>query len=159
MTHEAHVRPAHKSDLPFINAVIKAAVMSWPVADRAKRLSASVLCYDKCDMEHYAVFVCEEDGHIIGIAASDPFDDDALFHGLYVHPAWQRSGVGRALMAVVFDDAAARGKPGMLIKAARASVPYFEGLDLERLPTQAASDYPYRFWHTLHPSLPHQSRL
>lgn len=145
MTASPHIRHANKCDLPFINVVIKAAVMTWPISTRAKRLSAGVLAYDAVDLVHFEMFVYVRDEQVVGVAAWDPHGETPVFHGLYVTPEQQRRGVGSALMNTVFDRATAQGKPGVLIKSARASVSYFEALSFERIQKTADTDYPYTF--------------
>ena len=146
MTARPHIRCANKSDLPFINAVINAALMTWPISTRAQRLFAGALAYDAVDLVHFEMFVCIQADQVVGMAAWDPHDEPSLFHGLYVTPDHQRLGVGTALMNTVFARATANGKKGVLIKSARASLSYFEALSFDRIEATADTDYPYTFW-------------
>ena len=146
MTANLRIRCANKSDLPFINAVINAALTTWPISPRAQRLFTEALAYDAVDLRHFEMFVCVHDDRVVGIAAWDPHDEPSLFHGLYVTPDYQRRGTGAALMNTVFARARTLGKDGLLIKSARASISYFEALAFERIDPSAESDYPYSFW-------------
>ena len=146
MTANLRIRCANTSDLPFINAVINAALTTWPISPRAQRLFTEALAYDAVDLRHFEMFVCVHDDQVVGIAAWDPHDEPSLFHGLYVTPDYQRRGTGTALMNTVFARASTLGKDGLLIKSARASISYFEALSFERIDPSAESDYPYSFW-------------
>jgi putative acetyltransferase len=48
--------------------------------------------------------------------------------GLYVHPDWQRSGVGRALMHRAETRIAAAGHRTVRVHASNSAVPFYEGL-------------------------------
>ena len=100
------IRPAVEADLDSINRVIKAAVMTWELPERVKRLSLPSYYYTALDLEHLDIIVAEDDQqHIIGVAAWEPADardtpagsSALLLHGLYVDPPRQRQGIGRRL--------------------------------------------------------------
>ncbi len=146
VTANLRIRCANKSDLPFINAVINAALTTWPISPRAQRLFTEALTYDAVDLRHFEMFVCVHDDQVVGIAAWDPHNEPSLFHGLYVTPDYQRRGAGAALMNTVVARARTLGKDGLLVKSARASVSYFEALSLERIDSSGDSNYPYSFW-------------
>ncbi len=94
MTSNLLFRKGTAADLPTINRIVSSAVMSWPMAERVKRLSVPVLCYDATDLTQFDVIVCERLGHPIGVALFDLRHDQgaALLHGLYVLPIIQESG-------------------------------------------------------------------
>jgi len=146
VTANLRIRCANTSDLPFINAVINAALTTWPISPRAQRLFTEALTYDAVDLRHFEMFVCVHDDQVVGIAAWDPHNEPSLFHGLYVTPDYQRRGAGAGLMNTVVARARTLGKDGLLVKSARASVSYFEALSLERIHSSGDSDYPYSFW-------------
>ena len=143
-------------DLDNINAVITAAVMAWPLAERLRRLALPLLCYDQTDLACYEILLAVADGSIAGVVAWDkqtilatPRGEAALLHGLYVLPAAQRQGVGRQLLAEIAVRARQLRRAGLLIKAERVAVSYFEQQGLERLQNDQSGDYPYRFWWAL----------
>ena len=76
---EIDIRPAGQADLEAINRVIEAAVMTWHLPDRVKRLSLPAYRYDSVDLDHLDI-VLAEDGrqNIIGIAAWEQADDKEL---------------------------------------------------------------------------------
>ena len=161
-----YCRYAKKGDLSGINHVIADAVMVWPIAERAKRLMIPVLCYSENDFAYYKSLVWINHERIIGIAAWDsdrPIETEKgyarLLHGLYVAPDFQGRGIGKALMAhvkeLVLDSVAvavadADGDlDGLLVKAERVSISFFEHCGLERLYPLSMEDYPYQFWQPL----------
>lgn len=153
----ACIRAAACDELPAINAIITRAVLAWPMAERLKLVALKVLRYDRCDWDDLQMLVGDVNGRPSGVAVWDaqtPYSDEAgrrgaLLHGLYVLPTLQRTGIGAALQRHVARAAAARGFHGLLVKAERVSVSYFERCGYERLPAQDAFgvSYPYLFWH------------
>ena len=64
------IRPAGQADLEAINRVIEAAVMTWHLPDRVKRLSLPAYRYDSVDLVHLDIVLAEDSRqNIIGIAA------------------------------------------------------------------------------------------
>ena len=70
------LRPATLDDLPAINRVIEAAVMTWDLPERVKRLSLPSYRYDAFDFDHLQMVVAEDaTGQPVGLAsweAADP---------------------------------------------------------------------------------------
>jgi hypothetical protein len=62
-------RPATRSDLPDINRIIEAAIMTWNLSDRVKRLTIPTYKYNEMDLHHLEIVVAEEDSTIVGVAA------------------------------------------------------------------------------------------
>lgn len=163
-----YCRYAKKGDLAGINQVITDAVMVWPIAERGKRLIIPVLCYSEDDFGYYKTLVWINHQQIIGIAVWDsdrPIETEKgyarLLHGLYVSPDFQGRGIGKALMAyvkeLVLDSVAVAALDGdldgdlegLLIKAERVSISFFEHCGLERMFPLSMEDYPYQFWQPL----------
>lgn len=144
------------SDLPEINLVIAQAVMAWPMPERIKRLSVPVLCYDSEDFKHYQFMLYQQGDSSAGVVVwnaqtlvKTAKGQGYLMHGLYVAPNCQGRGIGRQLMQQVFSRAADAGADGVLVKAERAALGFFEQCGLEPLPAISQTDYPYQFWHKL----------
>lgn len=137
-------RVALASDLSTINRTIESAVMNWPMQERVKRLSIPSLQYDEADLEDYDLLVAEYHEEIVGVAAWCP----EQFHGLYVLPVVQRQGIGRELMAQVFNAAKAKQVEGLLIKSQHVSRSFFEHEGLESL-TSNDDEYPWQYWKQL----------
>ena len=148
VTAKLRIRCANKSDLPFINAVINAALTTWPISARAHRLFTGALAYDVADLRRFEMFVSVHDDQVLG-SRRGVRTPPSLFPGLCVTPSRQRRGIGAALINTVFARANALGKEGLLIKSARASISYFEALSIDRNDPSADPDYPYTFWWTI----------
>jgi len=143
-------------DLARTNAIIEAAVMSWSLSDRVKRLSLPVYRYRAHDLEHLTlVGASDAAGRLLGVAAWEPPEpDDAppgksalLLHGIFVDPGFHRRGVGSRLLLSAVEAARARGVDGLLVKATREALGFFEARGLERLPVERPDrDYPFRYW-------------
>ena len=150
------IRSARESDLPRINEIVEAAVMSWSLPERVKRLSLPVYRYDDSDLAHQRVMVVEgSDSRVVGVAALEPADSSEtpgnvralLLHGIYVDPAVHRGGYGRALLSAAIRAAHGGIYRGLLVKATRDAVGFFSGQGLERIrDPRLVNHYPYLFW-------------
>ncbi len=150
----SNVRSVQPADLTSANAVVVSAVMAWPMADRVKRLSIPLLTYNEVDADHLRLIGFFDGEACQGIAAWEPAlgnigpnaELGVVLHGLYVQPARQGRGIGRALQDVVFGRAANDGAAGVLVKAERVSMSYFKTCGYEAL---TGASYPYTFWRSL----------
>lgn len=149
----ADISVATLKNLPQINLVIEQAVMAWPLSERLRRLSLPLLSYTEADWRHYQFLLKREQGSVVAIAAWDPHTrwatvhgHAALLHGLYVMPAWQGSGIGWRLIQQVAKLARALPVDGVLVKAERIAVSYFEARGLLAVAAVDRQDYPYQFW-------------
>jgi GNAT superfamily N-acetyltransferase len=150
------IHVAKRSDLVCINEVIAEAVMAWPMAERLKRLSVPVLCYDCEDFNHYQFILYKDQGATVGIGAWNAQvtvvtarGDGRLLHGLYILPAYQGMGFGQRLMEQILTEAMAIGADGLQIKAERPAITFFEHCGLHALSAGSPTDYPYQFWYQL----------
>lgn len=90
------IRPFEEADRPFLRTLFLAARRhSWTCLDgdawQLEDLDAVIL--------GETVLVAELNGHRAGFAGL--LENDNFLHSLYVHPAFQGQGVGRALLAAV----------------------------------------------------------
>ncbi len=111
------IRPAGDGDLPGIYAIFEDAVRNstaiWiddpgTVQDRRAWLLLR-------QSQNYPVLVAVEDGTVLGYGSFGDFRPYQGFrgtveHSLYVAPAAQRRGVGRALLEALITEARDRGK-------------------------------------------------
>jgi GNAT superfamily N-acetyltransferase len=149
------LRVGSAADLDAINRVVEAAVMTWDLPERVKRLSLSSYRYQPHDLEHLELLVAEEaDRGIVGVAAWEPADPrDAppetralLLHGLYVAPKRQRRGIGARVLEAAETAARAQGFDALLVKAQPSAEAFFRARGMERLPVlRPGRDYPHRF--------------
>jgi len=150
-------RFADKTDLDAINTVVSEAISVWPMAERAKRLAVTAMSYSPLDFDYFRFTVGLEGNKIVAVVVWDQTSVHAtvngpakLVHGLYVLPDCQAKGWGKYLLTEAFVSVALDADVvGVLIRADRVSVSFFEHLGLTPLPAQKASDYPYRFWFSL----------
>lgn len=147
------------ADLPAINSVVEAAVMTWDLPDRVKRLAIPSYRYGEHDLDYLELIVAtNSDDRILGVAGfepADPKDTPAdhyalLLHGLYVVPAQHRQGIGRRLLQAVEDAACKRGFDGLLVKAQAGSDGFFIAQGMAELPvSDTERDYPHRFFKAI----------
>ncbi|MFN8831544.1 MAG: GNAT family N-acetyltransferase [Labrys sp. (in: a-proteobacteria)] len=115
------LRPASVADLPEILAIYNAAVSTttaiwnWHPVDLANRRA----WFDARAAQGYPILVAEIEGRVAGYAS---FGDWRAFdgychtveHSIYVDEAFQRRGIGRALLAALIERAIGLGKHVML---------------------------------------------
>ena len=152
------LREAAQCDLGQINALIAAAIDTWRLSERVKRLSLPLYQYGARDLEHLQAVVAEtEESTIAGIAAIEAADalecpqglSAALLHGIYVDPLLHRSGIGTRLLKHMQVMASSMGFDGLLVKANPEAKSFFEARAFEKMPIENPSrDYPYRFWQS-----------
>ncbi len=153
------LRPLARVDLDSANAVVEAAIMTWDLPERVKRLSLASYRYDAHDLEHLTLTGAVDAGDaIVGVAAWEPASvadtpDGAkglLLHGIYVIPTLHHAGIGSRLIGAAIR-AARQGKfDGVLVKANPDAQGFFLANGLRQLATDdARRDYPYRFWRDL----------
>jgi ribosomal protein S18 acetylase RimI-like enzyme len=141
---DINIEEATAAGLTQINSVIEAAVNSWPLAVRVKRLALPSLLYKESDFQFLKVFVATQDSTVVGMASIDSGKSHAQLHALYVHPDYQGIGIGKRLMEAAFTYATEQGFDVVLIKAERVAASYFEQQGLTRL-VVSCDAYPYQF--------------
>jgi GNAT superfamily N-acetyltransferase len=162
--------PGDTEHLGQINEVVSEAVLSWPIADRVRRLALPSYLYDASDVDamrfHMARAPVADGEKVVGVAAYEPADPSELpeppapatadarrgwlLHGLFVRPDQQRRGVGWHLLASVVSTARQAGIHGIVVKANRHAVPFFEANGFNPLaPADTKRDYPHRYWLSL----------
>ena len=168
-TPVAALRPAGAGDLDAVNRVIERALGTWALPERVRRLSLPLYRYSAVDLQHLTVWVAQQSGETVGIAAWEPADPadapegrSGLFlHGLYVDPAHHGQGIGRSLLEAALSACRADGLDGVLVKAQAQAVGFFDACGLVRLPVaNPGRDYVHRFWAAvrslLASDLPHE---
>lgn len=118
------IRPAHRSDLDAVNAVVEAAVLSWARARQLKPASLPDYGYSPADLDRcILLLVVGSQRHILGVAACGCAESrepacggDALrLDGPYVHPDHHQSGIGPQIVAEACALARRQGRDGLLV--------------------------------------------
>lgn len=151
------IRHATQDDLDTLNRVIEAAVMSWNLPERVKRLSMDSHLYHSVDLQHLLILVAEQQGVICGVAAIDKdiqvFDDGTrglLLHGLYVYPDFHRQGLGSALFEATEHEGRERQLDGILVRAQKDAAGFFRKMGMHKLPVENhATEYANRYWKAI----------
>ena len=154
---DIHIRHAKQADLGSINRVIEAALMTWAIPERVKRLSLPSYRYDTLDLDHFEIMLAENDReNTIGIAAwEQAFDKDIpagnnralLLHGIYVEPSHHRQGIGRQLFKAAEDAVCKQQHDGLLVKAQQGASGFFIAQGMHSLKVEnPAQHYGNRFW-------------
>lgn len=153
------LRPMTIDDLDAANAVVEAAIMTWSVSDRVKRLSLPSYRYQPHDLDHLTLRVAEgAAGEVIGVAAWEPAEAaDApqaaralLLHGIYVETDLQGKGIGSRLLDASIQAARQGGFEGLLVRANPDAAGFFSARGLAHLPVEdPVRDYPHRNWLAL----------
>lgn len=143
------VRPAARRDLDRINGVVMAAISTWRVPDRVKRLVRPIYRYTPIDLKFMTMRLAENENGIVGVVCWEPYHElckrSLLLHGLYVSPASQGNGIGTRLLGEVNRAAMVDGFDGVLVRANREAKGFFGKRGLGELPVESRQ-YPYRFW-------------
>jgi len=149
------IRAAQHADLVAINTVVEAAVMSWSLPERVKRLVLPTYRYQEHDLDHFDIMVAIRAGGIIGVVACEPAATrDAppgkralLLHGLYVLPGEQSRGIGTRLLNTAQALAHKHDFDGLLVKAQADAEGFFQKQGMARLPVDDPKrDFERRYW-------------
>jgi GNAT superfamily N-acetyltransferase len=143
-------------DLDAANAVIEAAIMTWTLPQRVKRLSLPSYRYTPHDLAHLRLIGAKDpDGTLVGVAAWEPASPEEtppgtrglLLHGIYVAPERHGEGIGSRLLDAALRAARETGADGLLVKASPDAQGFFRARGLRRLTRgHPARDYPHRYW-------------
>ncbi len=149
------LRQGTVNDLQAVNAVIGAAIMTWDLPERVKRLSAPSYRYHAQDLEHLTLMVAESAvGELIGIAAWEPAETGdtpeqqkgLLLHGIYVDPKLHHQGIGGRLLEAALEAGRHGDYDGLLVRASKDAQGFFAAHGLQQLSVRKPGDYPHRYW-------------
>lgn len=152
------IRSANVDDLDAINRIIEAAVMSWQLPERVKRLALPIYRYNEMDLKYYSLIVAEDNKKVLAVAAWDTDIHQGkdgsrglLLHGIYVQPEYQRHGIGSRLFREVENAVRGTKLDGVLVKAQNDAVDFFLCQGMQKLETEDLQrDYDNRYWKPLH---------
>jgi len=153
------LRKAGATDLVAINRLIDAAIMTWDLPERVKRLSRPSYHYKPHDLDILEIMAAENSEHrVVGVAAWEPAGSiDALegysallLHGIYVDPDQQRHSIGTQLLRAAERAAIDKGFSGLLVKAQASAAGFFKANGMQPLEVEnARRDYKHRYWKLL----------
>lgn len=159
MTTDIRLRQGNADDLDAVNTLIQAAIMTWDLPDRVKRLSLPSYRHDAHDLEHLTLVIAESKaGEMLGIATWEPAETEdtpesqkgLLLHGIYVDPGHHHEGIGSRLLQAAIEAGSKDDYDGLLVKANKDAQGFFTAKGLQPLPVERPGrDYPYRFWFDL----------
>ncbi|HUH01045.1 MAG TPA: GNAT family N-acetyltransferase [Kofleriaceae bacterium] len=116
-------RPARSTDLAAMSRVALAAKRTWGYPEGWIELWRDELEYSAETLDRHEIYCAEWVGAIIGVVSISIDGEVGEVEGLWVLPEHGGRGVGRALMALAIQRAAARGASVLRI----ASDPHAEG--------------------------------
>ena len=70
--------------------------------------------------------VCEIDGRVVGVVRGNYDGSRAIVHQLSVHPAYQRRGIGTALVKEIVDRFQRMGAPTVSATVTERSLPFWQ---------------------------------
>ena len=159
MTTTITIREASIKDLAAINELIDAAIMTWDVPERVKRLSLPSYHYMRHDLETLKLVVAENsEQRIVGVAAWEQADTKdtpqgqraLLLHGIYVDPKHHRLGIGSQLLHAAEQAAVNQDYSGLLVKAQTNAAGFFLAQGMQTLKVENEKrDYAHRYWKSI----------
>lgn len=138
------------------NRIIEQCVSGWNLPDKVKRLSLPGYRYNSDDLDYLMIFAAvDSNGRLVGVVALE-YDlsvtlpgkrNGLLLHGLYVEPAFQGQGLGKAMTGFALSQSLEQGFGGIWVKAQSDANGFFEKAGFEKIPViDPARDYPHRWW-------------
>lgn len=159
-----HIRNARPHDLDSINQVVRAALTSWDLPERVKRLTLSSYLYNELDLRHLRILIATVEDTVVGLLAiesehseTDVPADSLLIHGLFVDPAFHHQGIGTQLFRQAQQLACRMNASGLLVRAHKDAQGFFTAMDMQTLPVlDTTRDYALRYWKAIDRPRPDQ---
>ena len=148
------LRVVTAADLDDINRVIDAAILTWDLPERVKRLSLSSYHYNDLDLQHYTILVAVQADQIVGVVAWDTQvhqlanqQQGLLLHGIYVHPDHQQQGIGTRMFNRAEQAVIATKLDGLLVKAQKDAEAFYQSRGMHKLAvTDSQREFAARYW-------------
>lgn len=121
------IRPAREADLPALRAIYNHAVLhSVATFDLEPRTEEAGLAWLAAHTGRHPLFVAEVQGIVTGYASLSPYRpmpayDSTAELSLYIHPDYQRRGLGRALAEHILAVARADERLHLVVSVITAS--------------------------------------
>jgi GNAT superfamily N-acetyltransferase len=147
------LRDLDPSDLAEANSVIAAAIQTWDMAPRVKRLALASHQYQAHDFQHLAFVGAFEGDTLLGLIAMEPGAPSAatgarplmLIHGLYVIPDRHGTGIGSRLVDMAASMSRDQRFAGLMVRAEKRAKTFFRARGFTPLPIEDEQrDYPHR---------------
>jgi ubiquinone/menaquinone biosynthesis C-methylase UbiE/GNAT superfamily N-acetyltransferase len=119
------VRPARPEEAPELTRLARAAKASWRYDEALLRMWAADLTVSPETIAARPTFVAEEQAGIVGFCQVDNAAARWELVHLWVLPASQRHGVGRALLQRALSAAAAAGQTTLTVEADPNAEPFY----------------------------------
>jgi len=134
MTDRAQVtvRRAHRAEAGELSVVARAAKASWGYPPAWLREWEPQLTFTPEYVASMHVFVAEVDGGVAGVVALGNGDDPEIEH-LWVAPAHQGRGIGRALLERAMSVARERGWRALRIESDPQAEPFYTRFGARRI--------------------------
>lgn len=157
MAQPYHIRAAVAEDLPALLAIYNHAVLqSVATFDLEPRTEAAGLAWFTAHTGHHPLFVAEVQGAVAGYASLSPYRPMQAYAStaelsLYIHPDYQRRGLGRALAEHLLAFARASEHLHLIVSVITAShtvsLALHEKLGFRRCGTLHEAGYKFGAFH------------
>jgi GNAT superfamily N-acetyltransferase len=123
-----HFRPAAPADLHDLTELCLRSKASWGYDAEFMASCRDELTVTSVDLDRSAITVAEDDGHIVGMAQLECNGDWAELGKLFVDPAAQGEGIGRALLEWAMAEAAYHGAGELCVTSDPQAAPFYLAL-------------------------------
>lgn len=134
--------PVHDAALDAVNSIITAAIETWDIAPRVRRLAMPAYLYTSEDFKHLRFMGGWRSNTLLGFVSCEPAGpgeapdgDSALWmHGLYVDPQVHGQGLGSRLVEAAKELSRTAGFTRLSVRAERNATDFFEKQGFSYLP-------------------------
>ena len=137
MSREFRIRDACPEDAACLTALARRAKASWEYPAAWLDQWAAELAFEPAYLSAHRVRVAESGGLVVGVAALEPRPAGWEIERLWVDPAAQRLGIGRALVDDALAHAARHGGRVTVLSDPQAE-PFYVRLGAIRIGTEPA---------------------
>jgi len=138
------VRPARAEEAEALTELAMRAKASWGYDDAFMAACRDELTLTPAKMAAWQVWVAEADGQIAGMVALS-LEGAAEVEDFFVEPAFQRRGVGGALMATLLEAARAAGATALEVDADPNAEAIYAKLGFETFSRSPSGSIPGRW--------------
>ena len=132
MKMDVVVRPARPSDAERFTALARAAKASWKYDESWMALWHDQLLVTPEYITENEAVAAEIDGVIVGCAALEDHGEDFMMEHVWIEPAYQGRGIGRALVQHLVASARKKGREVRLLSDPHAE-PFYTRLGAKKM--------------------------